>query len=196
LDLLTYSPTHLLTCPTMYDSAKSHPHAPDQFAVSLANRQSRHAVNETELVAAVQSVLTESDFSSANVSVAIVDDETIHELNRRYLDHDWPTDVLSFVLDDERGHLEGEVIISADTAAASAGEIGWPAAAEQLLYVIHGTLHLVGYGDKTPVDKKEMQAAEARFLRQFGLDEPRASSHHGVALRKPGGRLRRGAKLR
>ena len=64
------------------------------------------------------------------------------------MNHDWPTDVLSFVLDDDDGHLEGEVIISADTAAAAAAEVGWPAAAEQLLYVIHGMLHLVGYRDK------------------------------------------------
>jgi len=179
----------------MHDRSTSY-RAQDQFAVSVANRQSRHVVNEIELVAAVQTVLNESDFSSANISVAVVDDETIHELNRRHLDHDWPTDVLSFVLDDEGGHLEGEVIISADTAAASAREIGWPAAAEQLLYVIHGTLHLIGYRDKTTEDKKEMQAAQARFLGHFGLDEPRASCLNGVDQRKHRGPSRRGAKLR
>jgi probable rRNA maturation factor len=167
-----------------------------QFAVLLANRQSRHAVNETELIAAAQSVLNESHFSSGNVSVAVVDDETIHELNRHYLNHDWPTDVLSFVLDGEHGHLEGEVIISADTAATSAAEIGWSAAAEQLLYVIHGMLHLVGCRDKTAADKKAMRAAEVRYLRQFGLEEPGARSHNGVPERKPRRPLRRGAKLR
>jgi probable rRNA maturation factor len=179
----------------MHDSSTPYP-SHDQFAVSVVNRQSRNVVNEIELVAAVQSVLNESEFSSANVSVAVVDDDTIHELNRRHLDHDWPTDVLSFVLDDDRGHLEGEVIISADTAAASAREIGWPAAAEQLLYVIHGTLHLVGYRDKKAADKKEMQSVEAIFLRQFGWDKLRASSLNGVAQRKPRGQSRRGAKLR
>ena len=49
--------------------------------------------------------------------MAVVDDPTIHDLNRRFLDHDEPTDVLSFMLDDEGGRLEGDVIVSADTAA-------------------------------------------------------------------------------
>ena len=56
------------------------------------------------------------------------------------------------------------MIISADTAAAAAAELGWPAAAEQLLYVIHGMLHLVGYRDKSPDEREEMRAAEAQIL--------------------------------
>jgi probable rRNA maturation factor len=144
--------------------------------VSLIDQQSAHRVIEDQLLEAVRVVVEESEFRSANVSVAVVDDAAIHELNRRYLDHDWPTDVLSFVLNNEGDHLEGEVIISADTAAASAAEIGWPAAAEQLLYVIHGTLHIVGYNDKTPADELEMRAAEARYLQRFGLKAPQATS--------------------
>ena len=145
------------------------------FAVSLANQQSTHAVNEQQLVDAAQLVLQESTFTSAAISLAVVDDPTIHELNRRYLNHDWPTDVLSFVLDERDGHLEGEVILSADTAAAEAVEIGWPAAAEQLLYVIHGMLHLVGYRDKTADDALAMRAAEDKCLRHFGIDQPHAA---------------------
>ena len=180
----------------MHYSVKAHSHALDRFAVTVVNDQSRHAVNETELIAAVESVLNDSNFSSATVGVAVVNDETIHDLNRRYLDHDWSTDVLSFMLNDEHGHLEGEIILSADTAAASAAEIGWPAAAEQLLYVVHGTLHFVGYCDKTAADKKEMRSAEARFLRQFDLEEPRARSHNGVPDGKSRRPSRRGATLR
>ena len=114
--------------------------------------------------------MQDSAFSSAAISLAVVDDETIHELNRRHLDHDWPTDVLSFVLEDDGDHLEGEVIISADTAAAAADELGCSAADEQLLYVIHGMLHLVGYDDKSDADAQEMRAAEARYLQQFGVE--------------------------
>jgi probable rRNA maturation factor len=151
--------------------------------VSLANEQSHHSIDEETLIKAVQAVVRESPFTSASISLAVVDDATMHHLNRQYLDHDYPTDVLSFALEDDDAHLEGEVIISADTAAASAEELGWPAAAEQLLYVIHGTLHLVGYGDKSPDEIQQMRAAEEKYLRQFGFE-------FGCGMQDAGGRER------
>jgi probable rRNA maturation factor len=145
---------------------------PDDFQVAVANQQSRHAVDEDQLAAAARAVLQRSSFRTAAVSLAIVDDPTIHELNRRYLDHDWPTDVLSFALAEDDGHLEGEVIISADTAAAVAAEVGCLAAGEQLLYVVHGMLHLIGYRDKDSADAARMREAENELLREFGFDPP------------------------
>lgn len=141
----------------------------NDLQVSLANEQSKHPIDEDQLVEAVKAVLLDSPFASASISLAVVDDTTMHQLNRQYLNHDYPTDVLSFVLENDDAHLEGEVIISADTAAASAEEFGWPAAAEQLLYVIHGTLHLVGHGDKSSEEIERMRAAEEKYLRQFGF---------------------------
>ena len=145
---------------------------PDDLQVSVANEQLRHAVDEDQLIAAARAVLQRSPFRTAVVSLAIVDDPTIHELNRRYLNHDWPTDVLSFALAENDGHLEGEVVISADTAATAAEELGWSAAAEQLLYVVHGMLHLIGYRDKNPDDAARMREAENELLYQFGFHPP------------------------
>jgi probable rRNA maturation factor len=156
-----------------------------EYRVSVANQQLRHAVDELQLVEAARAVLRQSRFDSATISLAVVDDATIHELNRRYLDHDWPTDVLSFVLDEADGHLEGEVIISADTAASSADEVGCPAAAEQLLYVIHGMLHLIGYRDKTPSDRQRMRSAEQAMLQRFGCNAPPVSDDG----QRPGNRV-------
>jgi probable rRNA maturation factor len=149
------------------------------FEISLVNQQSRHAVDENTLVAAVRAVLRDSEFTSASVSIAVVDDATIRELNRRYLEHDWPTDVLSFVLDHTNGHLNAEVIVSADMAAVNADEFGWSAAAEQTLYVVHGTCHLIGYRDQTPQEIQAMRAAEANYLRAFGFD-PARQMHLGA----------------
>ena len=160
----------------MTDSPRNHDISSGRFQIALVNEQATHAVNEEQLIQAATSVLDDSSFASAAISLAIIDDETIHELNRRHLEHDYPTDVLSFVLEDENDHLEGEVILSADTAATIAAELGHSAAAEQLLYVIHGMLHLVGYDDKSPEDAEEMQAAEARFLEKFGVKMSRRAT--------------------
>jgi probable rRNA maturation factor len=133
-------------------------------------------VNESQLKDAAAAVLQDSGCLSATISLAVIDDETMHELNRRHLDHDYPTDVLSFVLEDDGDHLEGEVILSADTAASLATQLGHSAAEEQLLYVIHGMLHLVGYDDKSTAEAEEMRAAEERYLQQFGVELSRRAA--------------------
>ena len=138
--------------------------------VLITNEQSQHEVDCEQLRAAVLGVVDEADIGKGEVSLAIVDDATIHALNVQYLQHDYPTDVISFVLEQAAGHLEGEVIVSADMAATVAHEYDWPAEYELLLYVIHGMLHLVGYDDKAPQQKIEMQAAERRHLQRFSIE--------------------------
>ncbi len=140
--------------------------------VLIANEQTTLEVRESQLLAAVQAVFRESPYHSGTVSIAVVDDSTIHEINRQYLQHDYPTDVLSFVLEDREPYLEGELVVSADTASRSASEFDWPAESELLLYVIHGALHLVGYRDKQPEENAEMRSAEASILRELSVTMP------------------------
>lgn len=138
--------------------------------IEINNRQQRLPVDTARLTDAVRRVLAESQLDDASeVSIAVVDDAEIHELNRRYLDHDWPTDVLSFVIDASAGRLEGEIIVSAETARRQASRFGWRPEDELLLYVVHGALHLVGYDDRTEADRDGIRAAEQRHLRQWGL---------------------------
>jgi probable rRNA maturation factor len=151
------------------------------YRILVANEQAGLAIDESRLVAAVRAVLAGSDYQSANISIAVVDDPTIHELNNQYLEHDFPTDVLSFVLDDSANALDGEVIVSADTAIREAGTAGWSAEDELLLYVIHGTLHLIGHDDHEPSDQAEMVAAEASCLKQLGLELPKDRSRWELA---------------
>jgi len=79
--------------------------------------------------------------------------------------------VISFLLDSGTGWLDGEIIVSADTATAQAPRYGSLPQDELLLYVIHGTLHLVGFDDTTPTARKKMQARQRRYLRR--LQSPR-----------------------
>lgn len=136
--------------------------------VAINNQQSAHPVDRAQLREGVKRVLTGEGVEQALISIAIVDDATMHRLNKQYLQHDYPTDVLSFVLEDDE-RLEGEIIIGADYAAREATTFGWSAADEMLLYAIHGTLHLVGFDDLEPELKTQMRAKEREYLATFGL---------------------------
>ena len=147
--------------------------------IEIANSQNNVPLDDAQLCAAVRLVLEDRAIAEARVSVAVVDDATIAALHEKYLDDPDPTDVLSFLLESSDGYLEGEVVVSAETAVVSAPEYGWTAADELLLYVIHGTLHLVGCDDATPATRAQMQAKERQCLARFGL-EGRYEKHERV----------------
>lgn len=147
--------------------------------VTVSNEQNALAVEVDRLAEAARGVMDDAGRDGA-LSIAVVDDETIHRLNVEFLEHDYPTDVLSFALEDDGRRLEGEVIVSAETAIANAAEYGWPAEHELLLYVLHGALHLVGYGDKTTEEAAEMRRAEAEHLRRWGVELPKPVELNGA----------------
>ncbi|MBI2827483.1 MAG: rRNA maturation RNase YbeY [Planctomycetia bacterium] len=137
--------------------------------VEITNGQSHVAVDEARLCAAVRAVLATHGRKRCQVSVAIVDDRTVHALNRRHLDHDFPTDVLSFALETGPEYVDGEIIASGETAAFVAPQFGWPAEHELLLYVIHGALHLAGFDDRASEDAAEMRRQETLHLGRLGI---------------------------
>ncbi|OYV88201.1 MAG: rRNA maturation RNase YbeY [Planctomycetia bacterium 21-64-5] len=136
--------------------------------IAITNEQHGLTIDAARLRAAVAGVLSGEGIAEGEISLAVVDDPVIHALNRRWLDHDEPTDVLSFVLERAEGYVEGEIIVSADTARARAGEFDWSADDELLLYVVHGALHLAGYDDKEPADQETMRERERHYLRVQG----------------------------
>jgi probable rRNA maturation factor len=144
----------------------------NSFAIDITNRQRALRIDRALLRRAVRTVLAGESFDEASVSLAILDDAAIRRLNRQYLVHDYPTDVLSFVWDRGEGRLEGEVIVSADTARSSAPRFGWPAEDELLLYVVHGLLHLAGYDDRSRAERARMRRREQKYLAALGR-EPR-----------------------
>lgn len=103
----------------------------------------------------------------------ITDDETIHEINRRHLDHDYPTDVISFTYDRSGSMVEGELVVSLCTARRSAAELGWDWRHELLLYVVHGTLHICGLEDSSAVERVEMRSQEQAVLQRLGISDAR-----------------------
>ena len=98
--------------------------------------------DEPQIRQAIELLLGRHGCSRAELSIALVDDRRIAELNEQYLDHQGPTDVLSFDLADAGASgIEGQVVVSVETARREAGQRGHAAGAEGLLYCVHGVLH-------------------------------------------------------
>ncbi|MCC7084298.1 MAG: rRNA maturation RNase YbeY [Pirellulales bacterium] len=155
------------------------PAAFEGYSIAVANRQRRWRIDSSALKSAVAIVFRGENIASADVSIAVVSDAAIHDMNRQFLNHDEPTDVISFALDQDGDSIDGEIVISADTAAATAAKIGWTAQEEMLLYVIHGALHLTGYDDLKPAARRQMRSREKRYLTQLGIESPPAKSTLG-----------------
>jgi probable rRNA maturation factor len=115
-------------------------------------------------------VLRELSHSGSELSLALVDDETIAALNRRDRGEAGPTDVLSYSLlegpcTDRRGPLLGDVVISLDTAARQARRAGRSLDDECLRLLIHGVLHLLGHDHAERDEARRMRSEERRLLR-------------------------------
>lgn len=138
--------------------------------IQVANDQDHVAVTDEEVAAVVAAVYAAEGAALVPLSVAVVDDATIRDVNRTHLDHDWATDAISFgyaepgeeLLD---GDVAGEVLVSAETAAREAPEHGQSARHELYLYLAHATLHLLGHDDDTPAARDAMNARADEIVR-------------------------------
>lgn len=132
--------------------------------VQIENRQSTHRISKKKIQQTASVILNALDYPDAELSILIVDDQQIAQLNHQYLNREGPTNVIAFSMrqgpfSDIAPNLLGDVVISIDTAqreAQSAG-ISMQDRFDQLL--IHGTLHLLGYDH-------EHSAAEARKMEE------------------------------
>ena len=91
------------------------------------------------------------------------DDEYLHQINVEYLDHDTFTDVITFPYS-EGEIIEGDIFISIDRIRENAQTFNVPFENELHRVMIHGTLHLLGYLDKTIEDKTQMTQKENEYL--------------------------------
>jgi probable rRNA maturation factor len=129
----------------------------------------RRQVSPLVLRAAARAVLSHQVVPvRGELTIVIAGDARLRNLNRQYLGHDRPTDVLSFPsgeTDPAGGLLYlGDIAISFPRARQQAGREGHSVKAELQLLVVHGVLHLLGYDHVQPAEKDRMWAAQAAIL--------------------------------
>jgi probable rRNA maturation factor len=159
------------------------------YEVEITDSQEFVALEAAFLREVVSRTLACEQVRAARISVAVVDNAVIRDLNRKYLDHDFATDVLSFPFDCDdpseptgslgRGsgkRLEGEVVVSSEMASQKAADFHWRPQDELVLYLVHGLLHLVGYDDSTDAEQSLMRSRERAILQLWQLAPRYASS--------------------
>ena len=140
--------------------------------IKIASPQEAVPIDRARLREIARAVLEGEGVAAAAVSLAFVDNATIHRLNKQFLGHDEPTDVLSFPLGEPSARrLAGELVLGAEVARDQAAGRGHDVKAELALYVIHGLLHLCGYDDATKADAAAMRERERHYLRRLGLPD-------------------------
>ncbi|PLX75761.1 MAG: rRNA maturation RNase YbeY [Desulfuromonas sp.] len=148
--------------------------------IQIENKQKKHPIAEAMLQTMAQRILSDLGCPDAELSVLIVDDAEIQQINRDYLQRDKPTNVISFAMQEGEGSglnpsLLGDVVISADTAARDAVEVGKPIASELCFLLLHGILHLLGYDHERGTEQEALAMEEkerevyAMLEREFNL---------------------------
>lgn len=146
-------------------------------AIEVLNRQRLHRIDRTAAANLSRAVLDRIGREDATLTITFIRDRAMRILNRDYRQIDKPTDVLSFayheasedfgdefISDESEAHL-GDVVISVETAAAYAAELGLTFDLEIEHLIIHGTLHLAGYDHET--DNGEMNRLERKLRKEL-----------------------------
>jgi rRNA maturation RNase YbeY len=132
-----------------------------EVAVYVTHRRRR--LNRVRAIRAVRAALRAEKVRAGQVTVIGISDPVCRRMNRRFLGHDYPTDVISFPLG-PAGVLEGEVYVNLDRAHVQARAYRVTPGHEATRLVIHGTLHLAGYDDRTPAKARRMRRREDQIL--------------------------------
>lgn len=125
-------------------------------------------LDEQRLVLWLQNVAEAHNRILDGLGYIFCDDETILDVNRQFLNHDYYTDIITF--DYCRGRMvRGDMYISLDTVATNAKAVGEPYHRELLRVIVHGVLHLCGINDKGPGEREIMEAHENDALAMWDM---------------------------
>lgn len=121
------------------------------------------------LSAFLQAVVTKyrNNTTKTNLAYIFCTDEYLLQMNKQFLEHDTYTDIITFDMGGEPGHLTGEIYISTERVIENATRFGVDYRNELHRVIFHGVLHLCGFKDKSAADKKKMREMEDKCLQEY-----------------------------
>jgi probable rRNA maturation factor len=150
------------------------------MSISIQNRQKLLTMDIGRVRRSLKRLLKELGFKDSEVSLLLVDDDQIREINKNYLQRDRPTNVISFAMTegafgDVHPEILGDIILSIESAARDAMDCGIDFMDEVEFLLVHGLLHLLGYNHENVESKeaekmKKMERELFFLLRHYHLD--------------------------
>jgi len=137
------------------------------LSIKIYYDQIKYRIHKTaEIKRFLEKVITDENKTPGDLVFILTNDETLVEINRSFLKHDYFTDVITFDYSAER-KVDGEIYMSIDTIRRNALSYKSGIKEELFRVMIHGILHLCGYRDERKKDRKEMFNRQEKKLREF-----------------------------
>jgi rRNA maturation RNase YbeY len=134
----------------------------DPISINIFNDSNYQYIPRQRIITTLEQLLFNEKLDNATVNVIVMDNEGIQKINNQYLKHDYPTDVISFKM--EENVFEAEVYVSVEMAKINAEEFKSNWREELVRYAIHGVLHVLGYDDTTEEGRAAMRKKENKYL--------------------------------
>lgn len=107
------------------------------------------------------------NLSINSLEINFINSEAIKEINKKFLSHDYSTDILTFNYSESQNIIDGEIFISVDDAKENAKKFKVKFDDEIGRLIAHGILHLIGFDDTTPDKRKKMKNQENQLLKKY-----------------------------
>lgn len=112
-------------------------------------------------------LIAELKLSVNSLEINFLSSETVLGINKKFLHHDYRTDIITFDYSNERNILDGEILISFADAVKNSKLYRVTIENELLRLIAHGILHLIGYNDTTVLKRKKMKQLENRLVKKY-----------------------------
>ena len=131
--------------------------------VYFHNEDVKLEVNSSELSTWIKDAVNSFGFLVGDLNVIFCSDEHLKEINIKYLNHDYYTDIITFDYS-EKTLINGDLFISTDRIKENSSKNKVKFIVELYRVIIHGVLHLCGFNDKTSAEKKKIREKEDYLL--------------------------------
>jgi probable rRNA maturation factor len=126
----------------------------------------RFSIKRNNISKYLQEMITLEGYNSGNLSIIFCSDNYLLDMNKKYLNHDYFTDIITFNYSVDKT-ISGDLFMSIDRIKENALEYNQPFENELYRVIFHGVLHLIGFDDKDEFSVKEMKEKENYYLQIF-----------------------------